>query len=71
MSLSYGDESTIRVKWLTLPQKTRTLELRCSEVHEVQKTGNDKKSTFSYINMIYIFGKLITCGLRICICFWA
>ena len=40
-------------------------------VHEVQKTGNDKKSIFSYIDMIYIIGKLITCGLTICICFWA
>ena len=38
---------------------------------EVQKTENDKKSIFSYIDMIYIIVKLMTCGLRICICFWA
>ena len=32
---------------------------------------NDQKSTFSYHNMIYIIGKLITYALRICHCFLA
>ena len=98
MSLSYGDESTIRAYFLvegmgwvnktsdlnwgawglriedwglwdthththththTWPQKTRKWgAVWCSVV---QKTENDKKSTFSYIDMIYIIGKLMTC----------
>ena len=65
-----------RVKRPDPPQKIQKMRsseeqwgaVRCSEV---QKTENDKKSIFSYIDMIYIIVKLMTCGLRICICFWA
>ena len=47
MSLSYGDESTIRVKWLTLPQKIKKCgawgAVRSSEVHEVQWGAENRK----------------------------
>ena len=30
-----------------------------------------KKSTFSYLDILYIIGKVKVCALRICNCFWA
>ena len=44
--------------------------------HRKQKTevhwgAYIKKSTFSYLDIFYIIGKLISCALRICHCFWA
>ena len=32
---------------------------------------NDKKSTFSYIDLVYIIGKVKVCALRMCNCFGA
>ena len=39
--------------------------------HKHKYKKNYKKVNFSYPGMIYIIGKLISCALRICHCFWA